>query len=98
MYPPRPDWIEDGASPMIAPTMLAVAETLSAEKMYGNAAGTRSFQSTALRPAAYERISSSARRSVDCSPRSVLIETGKNVRYAAITDTENHGATFRLPR
>ena len=46
---------------MIAPTTLAVAATFSAEKMYGSDAGTRSFQSIVQRPAAYERISSSAR-------------------------------------
>ena len=32
-------------------------------------------------------MSSSARGSADCRPRSVLIATGKNVRYAAITAT-----------
>src|SRR4029079_19564713 len=31
---------------------------------------------------------SCARGSADCSPRSVLIVTGKNVRYAAITATD----------
>ena len=72
---------------MIAPTTLAVAASFSAAKTYGSEAGTRSFQSTAQRPAAYVRISSSARASADWSPRSVLISTGKNVRYAAITAT-----------
>ena len=65
---------------MIAPTTLAVAEILSAAKMYGSDAGTRSFQSTVQRPAAYECISSSARGSAEWRPRSVLIVTGKNVR------------------
>jgi hypothetical protein len=36
---------------------------------------------------AYERISSSARGSAEWSPRSVLMATGKNVRYAAIIAT-----------
>ena len=40
---------------MIAPTMLAVAETRSAEKRYGSDVGKRSFQSTVQRFAAYER-------------------------------------------
>jgi hypothetical protein len=80
MNPPRPCWIDDGASPMIAPTMLAVADTFSAEKMYGSAAGILSFQRTLSRPAAYERISSKACRSVDWRPRRVLIVTGKKVR------------------
>ena len=65
---------------MIAPTTLAVAAILRAEKTYGSDVGTRSFQSTAQRLAAYVRISSSARGSADCRPRSVLITTGKNVR------------------
>src|SRR5436853_295419 len=39
---------------MIAPTMLAVAETRSAVKRYGSAEGNRSFQSTVHRFAAYE--------------------------------------------
>jgi hypothetical protein len=65
---------------MIAPTMLAVADTLKAAKRYGSAAGTRSFQRILHELAAYERMSSSARGSADCSPRSVLIVTGKNVR------------------
>jgi hypothetical protein len=30
--PPRPPWMEAGSSPMIAPTMLAVAEILKAAK------------------------------------------------------------------
>src|SRR5438874_10423811 len=72
---------------MIAPTTLAVAASLSAEKTYGSELGTRSFQSTIQRLAAYVRIRSSARASAERRPRSVLIVTGKNVRYAAITAT-----------
>src|SRR3954453_2496530 len=83
---------------MIAPTTQAVAETFSAEKMYGNAAGTRSFQRIFQRLAAIARLNSTARRSVESRPRSVLIATGKNVRYAAITEPENQAATWRLPR
>ena len=41
--PPRPSWIDEGSSPMIAPTTLAVAETLSAAKRYGSDAGTFSL-------------------------------------------------------
>src|SRR5688572_8083057 len=82
---------------MIAPTTLAVAETLSAENRYGNEAGTFSFQRIDHRLAAYERISSSARRSAESKPRSVLIVTGKNVRYAAMTATENHAGKPREP-
>ena len=37
---------------MIAPTTLAVAAILSAEKTYGSEVGTRTFQSTVQRPAA----------------------------------------------
>ena len=65
---------------MIAPTTLAGAAILSAVKMNGSAAGTRSFQSTLQLLAAYDRMSSSARGSTDVRPRSVLIVTGKNVR------------------
>src|SRR5690348_14916415 len=72
---------------MIAPTTLAVADTFSAAKIYGSADGKRNFQRMRQLPAAYERINSSARRSAECSPRIVLIVTGKNVRYAAITAT-----------
>ena len=50
--PPSPFWIDDGSSPMIAPTTLAVAATLNAEKRYGSDAGTRSFQKTVHSPAA----------------------------------------------
>src|SRR6266545_1584207 len=87
--PPSPSGIDDGASPMIAPTTLAVAATLKAEKRYGSADGTRSFQRTSQRLAAYECMSSSARGSADCRPRSVFTVTGKNVRYAAITATRS---------
>src|SRR4051812_17040299 len=73
---------------MIAPTTLAVALTFRAVKTYGSDAGTRSFQSTFQGLAAYERRSSCARGSADWSPRSVLIATGKKVRYAAITATD----------
>src|SRR2546423_13104175 len=79
---------------MIAPTMLAVADTRSAEKRYGSDVGKRSFQSTVQRFAAYERISSTARWSAACRPRSVEIATGKNVRYAAMTETEIHAVTW----
>src|SRR4051795_9073526 len=100
IWPPSPSWIDDGSSPMIAPTTLAVADTLSAAKMYGSAAGKRSFQRMRQLPAAYERISSSARRSAECKPRIVLIVTGKNVRYAEMTATApqscNPGGSFGL--
>src|SRR5712692_4320523 len=85
--PPSPCWIDAGASPMIAPTTLAVAAILSAVKMNGNADGTRSFHRIVQRRAEYECMSSSAHGSADCRPRSVLTVTGKNVRYAAMTDT-----------
>src|SRR3954451_14321110 len=75
---------------MIAPTTDAVAATRSAENRYGIDVGTRSFQRMCQRLPANERMSSSARGSADCRPRSVLIVTGKNVRYAAITATEPH--------
>ena len=39
-------------------------------------------------PAAYERISSSARGSGARRPRIIAIVTGKNVRYVAMTTTE----------
>src|SRR5919109_2208030 len=87
----------EGSSLMIAPTTLAVADTLSAAKRNGSEAGTRSFQRIVRRLAAYERISSSARGSADWRPRSALMVTGKKVRYAAITATENQAGTFRLP-
>src|SRR5262245_46804964 len=82
---------------MIAPITLAVAEILSAEKTNGSEAGTRRRQRIFQRPAAYECISSSARGSTAWRPRSVLIATGKNVRYAAITATETHGVTPFVP-
>src|SRR5215211_5396814 len=78
---------------MIAPITLAVAEIRSAVKMYGSDAGTRSLQRTCQRLAAYDCISSSARESTDCSPRSVLIATGKNVRYAARIATDFQPST-----
>src|SRR3954451_22090099 len=72
---------------MIAPTTLAAALIFSALKTYGKEAGTRRRQSTCHFEAADERRSSCARGSADCSPRSVLMATGKKVRYAAITAT-----------
>ena len=65
---------------MIAPTIDAVAAILSAVNRYGIDAGSRSFQYVAERPAAYERISSSARGSGARRPRIIAIVTGKNVR------------------
>ena len=87
IQPPSPSWIDDGSSPMIAPTTHAVAATLNAEKRYGMAAGTRSFQNTDHSRAAYDSISSTAAGSAERSPRTVFTVTGKNVRYAAITAT-----------
>src|SRR5215510_12254503 len=72
---------------MIAPTTLAVAAILRAVKMYGSAAGTRSFHRTVQPRAAYECMSSSAVGSTDRRPLIVFIVTGKNVRYAAMTET-----------
>ena len=72
---------------MIAPTTLAVAAIFSAVKMYGSADGTRSFHSVVQLRAAYECMSSSARGSGESSPRIVFTVTGKNVRYAAMTET-----------
>ena len=69
-----------GPSPTMAPTMLAVAVIFSAVNRYGSEAGRRSFQSTARRFAAYERISSSARGSGDRRPRIMAMVTGKKVR------------------
>src|SRR6266516_1586759 len=82
---------------MMAPMTLAVAELFSAEKTQGSEAGTRRRQRIFQRPPAYERISSSARGSGECRPRSVLIATGKNVRYAAITETATQGLTPFVP-
>src|SRR5439155_23295810 len=79
---------------MIAPTMLAVAEMRRAEKRNGSEVGKRSFHSTVQRFAAYERISSIARWSAACRPRSVEITTGKKVRYAEITATEIQAVTW----
>src|SRR6476469_8114001 len=73
---------------MIAPTTLAVALIFSALNRYGSDDGTRRRHSTCHGDAAYERISSCARGSIACRPRSVLIVTGKKVRYAAITATD----------
>ena len=50
------------------------------------------------RVAAYASISSNARGSADFSPRSELIATGKNVRYAASTDTAFQPSTPFEPR
>src|SRR5215471_2196251 len=94
MAPPSPPAIDDGCSPMIAPTMLAVAETFRAVKRYGSDVGNRSFQRIVQRFAAYERMSSTDARSAALSPRSVAITTGKKVRYAAMTDTETHAVTW----
>jgi hypothetical protein len=69
-----------GKLPMIAPTTHAVAAILKAAKRYGSEAGTRSFQSTVHRLAAYEFMSSCARGSADWRPRRALIATGKKVR------------------
>jgi len=68
------------SSPMIAPTMLAVAAILSAVNRYGIDAGRRSFVKMPTRPAPYERRSSSARGSNERRPRSMAMVTGKNVR------------------
>jgi len=62
---------------------------LKAVKRYGSEAGSRSFQRIWSVLDAYERVSSSARGSTDVSPRRVLIATGKNVRKAAMIETEN---------
>src|SRR6476659_9150264 len=72
---------------MIAPTTLAVAATLNAEKRYGSAHGNLTRHSVPHSEAAYERISSSLRGSVESRPRSVLMATGKKVRKALITAT-----------
>ena len=72
---------------MIAPTIASGAAMRNAEKRYGSDAGACSFQRMRQRLAAYERMSSSARGSAERRPRSVLIVTGKNVRYDAITAT-----------
>src|SRR4029077_5964656 len=72
---------------MTAPTTHAVAATRNAEKRNGSDAGTRSFQNTAHSPAAYERMSSTAAGSADCSPRTVVNVTGDNVRWAAMIAT-----------
>ena len=66
--------------------------------MYGTDDGTRSCQSTRQRLAAYDSISSTARGSTECRPRSVLIATGKKVRYAARIATAFQPATPFEPR
>ena len=43
-------------------------------------------------------MSSTARGSADCRPRSVLIVTGKNVRYAASTQTDTQSVIPFEPR
>ena len=77
---PRPYRMPPGPSPTMAPTMLAVAVIFSAVNRYGSDAGSRSFQSTARRLAAYERMSSRERGSGDRRPRSMAIVTGKKLR------------------
>src|SRR6185295_4264788 len=76
----------------------AVAEIFSAVNRYGSEAGTRRRQRTLQLLAAYESISSKARGSADFSPRSELIATGKNVKYAASTDTAFQPSTPFEPR
>src|SRR5262245_60443061 len=97
MAPPSPSWMDDGSSPMIAPTTAAGAETLGAVTGNGSNAGTRRRQRIAPPSAPYERISSSARGSAESRPRRVLMVTGKNVRYAEMTATENQGGKPREP-
>src|SRR5438067_12427097 len=83
---------------MIAPTIARGAAIRNAENVNGSEAGTCSFQRIRQRPAAYERISSTARGSADCSPRSALIVTGKKVRYAARIATDTQSVTPLVPR
>src|SRR4029078_1151381 len=85
---PRPSEIPPGPSPMIAPTIPAVAEIFSAVKRYGSEAGRWRFQENLEVVAAYDRISSIARGSNERRPRIIAIVTGKNVRYVAMTTTE----------
>ena len=47
--------------------------------------------------AAYDRINSTAVGSGERSPRKVLMATGKNVRYAAMIETESHCGMSRRP-
>ena len=65
---------------MIAPTMLAVAETFSAVKMYGSEAGNRSFQSTVHAPARVRahQLERAAVGRLQAAQRAIA--TGKNVR------------------
>src|SRR2546423_12146486 len=74
----------------MAPTTLTVAEIRSAVNRYGKAAGKRNRQKTWRGLAASARIRASASGSTARRPRSMLIVTGKNVRYAAITAFETH--------
>ena len=93
---PSPNWLPPGfPSPTIAPTMLAVAATLSALNRYGSEAGMRSFQKIVQRDAAQLRISSRARGSGEVSPRSWAIATGKNVRYEATITMPKHAVPER---
>ena len=83
---------------MIAPTIASGAAIRSPEKRNGSEAGTRSFHSVRHRPAPYDRIRSTARGSADWRPRSMLIVTGKKVRYAASTATDTQSRTPFEPR
>src|SRR5919206_3139922 len=84
---PRPSGMPPGPSPMIAPTIDAVAAILIAVNRYGSDAGSRTFRYTSQRDAAYDRISSRARGSGERKPRIIAIVTGKNVRYVAMMTT-----------
>ena len=79
MAPPSPPWIDDGSSPMMAPTTLAGAEIFSAVNRYGIEAGIRaSTGPTAARRVGVHQLVGPGigeRR-----PRSVLMVTGKKVR------------------
>src|SRR6188472_3294692 len=85
---PRPSGMPPGPSPMITPTMDAVAAILSAVNRYGSEAGRRTFRYVDHADAAYDRMSSSERGSGERRPRIIAIVTGKNVRYVAMTTTE----------
>src|SRR3954447_3838782 len=80
---PSACWEPPKYSPTIAPIMARTVATFKAEKTSGSAVGARSFQKTAISPAAYERISSSEVGRTLVSPRSVLTITGKKQRTAA---------------
>ena len=91
--PAEPVLEDDGSSPMIAPTTHAVAATRKRreqerQRRPGRAA---SRARPTLRGVRAHQLD--ARGSADCSPRSVLIVTGKNVRYAAITATAPQPST-----